>query len=209
MLSHSCVPNTSMVVIKDRLLLHASADVPAGAPLTRNTIGTQITAPLAERWAAIAEMEGDDADEEDASEANSTSDAIEILLQAGGSSSAADEPLDAAASAELSIQNGSSSASSSDVLHSDVSTKAGKRARCGCRRCVVEGSVSEAVIEALSVCRQWYLGEATELWTAVQEAPEEEEEDSPQSGEHQCASLWSPRAFGSQFTTTQQGSVVM
>ncbi|MEW5304558.1 MAG: hypothetical protein WDW36_007161 [Sanguina aurantia] len=207
MLAHSCVPNTSMVVIKDRLLLHASADLASGAPLTRNTIGTQITAPLAERWAAIADVEGDDGDEDGDEESfgsgsSSTADAISLILAGGGSSEGAEAPLDAvAASAELSIRNGSSSGTAASVGDAASTGAAGvkhKRVRCSCRRCVVEGRASEAVTEALAVCRQWYLGEATELWTAVTEAPEEEEEDSPTSGMSQLRELYSE---GIQLTT--------
>eukprot|EP00198_Chlamydomonas_reinhardtii_P004244 XP_001693580.1 predicted protein [Chlamydomonas reinhardtii] len=46
LLGHSCVPNTSALVVGDRLFMHATDELAKGAPLTRNMIGTAITSPL-------------------------------------------------------------------------------------------------------------------------------------------------------------------
>ncbi|KXZ42116.1 hypothetical protein GPECTOR_201g366 [Gonium pectorale] len=60
LLGHSCVPNTSQVVVADRLLVHLTEEVfAAGTPLTRNMIGASVTAPLSVRQAAVAEVMGD------------------------------------------------------------------------------------------------------------------------------------------------------
>lgn len=55
MLNHSCAPNVSVTVVGDRMLLHASADVPAGGELTTNYIGRYVAAPLAVRRARLQE----------------------------------------------------------------------------------------------------------------------------------------------------------
>lgn len=58
LIAHSCVPNTSMVVIKDRMMLHATDYIKIGDLLTRNCIGADITQPLAARQAAVQESRG-------------------------------------------------------------------------------------------------------------------------------------------------------
>ena len=52
LLNHSCLPSVSLVVVRDRLLVHASRSMEAGEQLTRNYVGGAITRPLAERRAA-------------------------------------------------------------------------------------------------------------------------------------------------------------
>ncbi len=56
LLAHSCVPNTSQVVVGDRLFLHSIGELPRGTPLTRNQIGEVVTSPLAMRQEAVAEL---------------------------------------------------------------------------------------------------------------------------------------------------------
>ncbi|KAG2443569.1 hypothetical protein HXX76_001920 [Chlamydomonas incerta] len=59
LLGHSCVPNTSALVVGDRLFMHATDELARGAALTRNMIGTAITSPLAVRQAAVADAMSD------------------------------------------------------------------------------------------------------------------------------------------------------
>ncbi|GLC35516.1 hypothetical protein PLESTB_000199100 [Pleodorina starrii] len=55
LLAHSCVPNTSQLVVGDRLFMHVTEELQPGASLSRNLIGAAITAPLSVRQAAVAE----------------------------------------------------------------------------------------------------------------------------------------------------------
>ncbi|GIL64515.1 hypothetical protein Vafri_18391 [Volvox africanus] len=55
LVGHSCVPNTSQLVVADRMFVHLTEELPPGAQLTRNLIGAAITAPLSVRQAAVAE----------------------------------------------------------------------------------------------------------------------------------------------------------
>ncbi|PNH06639.1 hypothetical protein TSOC_006938, partial [Tetrabaena socialis] len=59
LLGHSCAPNTSQMVIADRLFLHVTDEMPAGGVLTRNMIGPAIAAPLALRQLAVGEALAD------------------------------------------------------------------------------------------------------------------------------------------------------
>ncbi|GAX74990.1 hypothetical protein CEUSTIGMA_g2436.t1 [Chlamydomonas eustigma] len=58
LLSHSCVPNTSITVIGDRMLVHVARDVKKGEALTRNCIGSIVTTPLEERRKMVLEQRG-------------------------------------------------------------------------------------------------------------------------------------------------------
>lgn len=58
LLRHSCAPNTSLVPIQRHLLMHAAADVPRGAPLTVNRIGSAVFGPARVRQAAVKERVG-------------------------------------------------------------------------------------------------------------------------------------------------------
>ncbi|GIL75640.1 hypothetical protein Vretimale_15190 [Volvox reticuliferus] len=55
LVGHSCVPNTSQLVVADRMFVHLTEELPPGAHLTRNLIGAAITAPLSIRQAAVAD----------------------------------------------------------------------------------------------------------------------------------------------------------
>ncbi|GLI61836.1 hypothetical protein VaNZ11_004342 [Volvox africanus] len=55
LVGHSCVPNTSQLVVADRMFVHLTEELTPGAQLTRNLIGAAITAPLSVRQAAVAE----------------------------------------------------------------------------------------------------------------------------------------------------------
>lgn len=54
-LNHSCVPNTVMTVIKDRMLIHATRLMDEGEELTRNYVAHMTTAPRPQRQAALDE----------------------------------------------------------------------------------------------------------------------------------------------------------
>lgn len=58
LLGHSCAPNTSLLVVGDRLFVHAVNDVPKGTPLTRNYLGASVFAPLSVRHEELAELRG-------------------------------------------------------------------------------------------------------------------------------------------------------
>lgn len=55
MLNHSCVPNVSICVIKDRMLMHAADDIPAGTELCTNCLGPLVAAPLGARRQRLQE----------------------------------------------------------------------------------------------------------------------------------------------------------
>ncbi|EFJ50130.1 hypothetical protein VOLCADRAFT_104079 [Volvox carteri f. nagariensis] len=55
LMGHSCVPNTSQLVVADRMFVHLAEELPPGASLTRNLIGAAVTAPLDVRQNAVAE----------------------------------------------------------------------------------------------------------------------------------------------------------
>lgn len=52
LLGHSCAPNTAVTVVRDRMLLHATCDLPRGEPLTINRLGSAAAGPLSVRQAA-------------------------------------------------------------------------------------------------------------------------------------------------------------
>lgn len=58
LMEHSCVPNTSVCVVKDRMFVHAVEDIPAGFPLTANLVSNFLTTPLHVRREQIRESYG-------------------------------------------------------------------------------------------------------------------------------------------------------
>ncbi|KAG2452321.1 hypothetical protein HYH02_003345 [Chlamydomonas schloesseri] len=86
LLGHSCVPNTSALVVGDRLFMHATDELPKGSPLTRNMIGTAITSPLSVRQAAVADAMSDLLPPSSAS-ASSTPSASSVATGSGEGSS--------------------------------------------------------------------------------------------------------------------------
>mmetsp|Transcript_5502 Transcript_5502/g.9537 ORF Transcript_5502/g.9537 Transcript_5502/m.9537 type:complete len:658 (+) Transcript_5502:2-1975(+) len=56
LINHSCAPNTSAIVVEDRMLIHSAQPVEAGEELTRNYSGPAATMPAPQRRAALKEM---------------------------------------------------------------------------------------------------------------------------------------------------------
>lgn len=56
LITHSCAPNTAITVVGDRILIHAAKEIVKGEALTRNLIGTSVTAPLPVRQMAFIEQ---------------------------------------------------------------------------------------------------------------------------------------------------------
>ena len=156
LLGHSCVPNTSALVVGDRLFMHATDELAKGAPLTRNMIGTAITSPLSVRQAAVAEAMSDllPAPSATSSASASTSSASTSSASASTSSASSSAPVPASVTAE----EGGILAASEALLTS-----------CRCRRCQLEASVSESLRDTLESAFAWYEQEATATFSRANE----------------------------------------
>ncbi|GFR47378.1 hypothetical protein Agub_g9091, partial [Astrephomene gubernaculifera] len=142
LLGHSCAPNTSQLVVADRLLLHATDELPAGTPLTRNRVGPSVMAPLSVRQSAVAEY----------------------LRDRGVEVQEPPEEEDAMARYEA---DGSGPAEEDEA---EVAARRQKRAErltyaCRCARCRLEAGVSEELRETLEAVFNWYQDEVAAVWS--------------------------------------------
>jgi hypothetical protein len=153
LLGHSCVPNTSQLVVADRLLLHAADELPPGEALTRNWIGPAVGGPLAVRQAAVEAVKRDLSAVAPAADASSVrlSRAPSLLYMRGRGQAAP----------ELALVYGwcgcgvtRRCAPPFHAVLQELDT-AGLTPHCRCQRCLLEASCSEELREALDAAHTW------------------------------------------------------